>query len=368
MTIFFTLPIDIMDFKVLLIDWYSRNKRDLPWRNTLNPYYIWVSEIILQQTRVNQGLDYYLRFIDTFPTIKDLADTQIDKLMKVWQGLGYYSRARNLQQGAIQVINDYNGELPKTFDELLKIRGIGPYSAGAIASFAFNQPVPAIDGNVYRVLARVFGIFSSTETSKGKKEFFSLALELMDKKKPGVFNQAMLDFGALQCTPRSPNCAICPFQSICYAYRNNIIYQLPIKGKKIKTRNRFFYYLLIKMGNKTFLRKREENDIWHSLYEFPLIETATETEFERLIEAEEWNELVGNGKIIIRSISAPVKHILSHQIIHARFIIIEAKSISYKLKTDYTEIPINKINDYSIPRLIDSYMAAEPVEKYFLPK
>jgi A/G-specific adenine glycosylase len=357
-----------MEFKDIIIKWYIANKRDLPWRNTLNPYYIWVSEVILQQTRVNQGLDYYLRFINTFPTIKELADAPIDKVMKIWQGLGYYSRARNLQKGAQQVLYQFNGELPKSFDELLRIKGIGPYSAGAIASFAFKQPVPAIDGNVYRVLARVFGVFASTETSMGKKEFFGLVMELIDKKKPDIFNQALLDFGALQCTPHSPVCNKCPFSTICFAFRNNMVNQLPVKGKKIKTRDRFFNYLLLRKGDKTFIRKRVGNDIWNSLYEFPLIETLELIDFEKLLFTDEWKELIGKGKASIMSVSEPVKHILSHQTIYSRFIIIEIKTTSYNLKNNFVEIPINEINEYSIPRLIDSYMAAEPVEKYFLSK
>jgi len=353
-----------MDFKEIIVKWYAANKRDLPWRNTNNPYFIWIAEVILQQTRVAQGLSYYHRFIETFPTIKSLAEADIDKVMKVWQGLGYYSRARNLQNGAKQVMNDYGGKLPNSFEELIKIKGIGPYSAGAIASFAFKKIAPAIDGNVYRVLSRVFGVFSSSETAAGKKEFFRLTMDLIDTKHPDTFNQALLDFGALQCIPRNPICLECPFNEICYAYRNNLVNQLPVKGKKIASRDRFFNYIIIRYKDSTFIQRREIGDIWTSLYEFPLIETISSVETEELIKQNAWKELFGKNEFKILYISQPIKHLLSHQTLYTKFIIVEITKPNYLLKSNYLKISTSTIQEYSVPKVIDNFLAAEPSEIY----
>ncbi|QKG81260.1 A/G-specific adenine glycosylase [Tenuifilum thalassicum] len=355
-----------MDFSNKLLKWYGSNARDLPWRNTSNPYFIWISEVILQQTRVNQGIPYYYRFIEEFPTVQALADAPIDKLMKVWQGLGYYSRARNLKEGAIQIVNEFHGQIPNTFDELLKIKGIGPYSAAAIASFAFGRVVPAVDGNVYRILARVFGVFTPIDSSKGKKEFFELAKELISKKEPGRFNQAIIDFGALQCTPKSPLCIDCPFNEYCYAYQNNLISSLPVKGIKKPPQNRFFYYFMIRYGNFTFVRRRSENDIWNSLYEFPLWEHNKQFNFDEIGQKIKGLSFLKDTEPCIRYISEPVKHVLSHRIIWATFIILKIEKANYSLKADYVMIPIEELSTYPFPRLIDGYLAAEPTAKYFI--
>jgi A/G-specific adenine glycosylase len=365
---FFLVRFDTMEFKNVIIQWYLNNKRDLPWRNTSNPYFIWISEVILQQTRVAQGHDYYLRFINAFPTIKHLADAEIDMVMKLWQGLGYYTRARNLHKAAKQILTNFNGELPNSYTELLKIKGIGPYSAGAIASFAYKEVVPAIDGNVYRVLSRVYGVFSSPESSTGKKEFHNLVMELIDRDRPDVFNQALLDFGAMQCVPRSPNCLSCPFNQICYAYRNNLVNQLPVKGKKLVIRERFLNYLLIRYKNSTFIQRRDEGDIWTSLYEFPLIETKQRVDLDELMNNDKWKELIGNKPPSILHVSALVKHPLSHQLLFTRFIIVEIEKPTYFLKANYKKILIPEVQNYSVPRVIDSFLAAEPAEKYFTTK
>jgi len=364
LTTILLIQFDPMDFKEIIIKWYLENKRDLPWRNTDNPYHIWISEVILQQTRVVQGLGYYLRFIQSFPTIKDLSNANIDRVMKVWQGLGYYSRARNLHNAAKQVMNDFNGKLPNTYNELLTIKGLGPYSAGAIASFAFKEAVPAIDGNVYRVLSRIYGVFSSPETSSGKKEFYDLTMELIDKKHPDTFNQALLDFGALQCVPRNPDCVICPFNSICFASRNNLVSQLPVKGKKIISRDRFFNYIIIRYSGSTFIQRREAGDIWTSLYEFPLIETSTSTEIEMLLKDKSWKALFKNTKTKILYISQPVKHLLSHQTLYTKFIVVEINKPNAYLSSNYLKTSIPSIQDYSVPKVIDNFLAAEPAEKY----
>lgn len=361
----FTVQFDPMDFKNIIIKWYNQNKRDLPWRNINNPYFIWVSEVILQQTRVIQGLDYYNRFISTFPTIKDLAEANIDKVMKVWQGLGYYTRARNLHKAAKQIMEDYNGKLPTSYNELLKISGLGPYSAGAIASFAFKEAVPAIDGNVYRVLSRIYGVFASTETSSGKKEFFELTMELIDKERPDIFNQALLDFGAMQCIPRSPNCIVCPFSDICYAFRNNLINQLPVKGKKIATRDRYLNYIIIRCKDSSFIHKREAGDIWNSLYEFPLIETSKPVDLISLMKDPLWQELFGKTKTGIIYNSETIKHLLSHQTLYAKFVIVEINKPNYYLNANFLKVTISDIQEYSVPKVIDNFLAAEPVAKYF---
>lgn len=354
-----------MDFKSILIKWYGQNARVLPWRQTSDPYHIWVSEVILQQTRVAQGLDYYLRFIEAFPTIQSLAEAPLDALMKVWQGLGYYSRARNMQAGAQMVMERFGGKLPSTYNQLITIKGLGPYSAGAIASFAFKQQVPAIDGNVYRILARIFGVFASPFTAGGKKEFHQLVMELMDKEAPDTFNQALLDFGALQCVPRSPNCNECPFVGICYAYRNNLIDQLPVKGKKLIPKDRFFNYIMVKHAGNTYINRREASDIWNSLYEFPLIETQEMLAPEAVMMLPQWVEVVGKGHVVVRYVSEVFKHKLSHQTINARFFIVELTVVPYSLKSKYQKAPMSTLSNLSTPRLIDSFLAAEPASVYF---
>ena len=357
-----------MDFKCILINWYGENKRDLPWRNTVNPYYIWVSEVILQQTRVAQGLSYYLNFISTFPTIFDLANASEDAVLKVWQGLGYYTRARNLLSAAQQVVKEYRGQIPSTFDELIKIKGIGHYSAGAIASFAFMQAVPAIDGNVYRIISRIFGVFTLPSSAKGKREFFAIVADIMDKKQPDTFNQALLDFGALQCVAKSPKCEDCPFVDYCYAHRHNMVQSLPTKGKKLAVRDRYFTYLLIRYKNYTFINKRKLKDIWHGLYEFPLIETDKAITLPKLNEHSEWKELFNDNEHTVLHVSEIVKHQLSHQTIHTQFVVVEVFTLSRVLIRDFEKVLVNDVSQYSIPKVIDNFMAAEPVSKYFFNK
>ncbi|MCB9001160.1 MAG: A/G-specific adenine glycosylase [Bacteroidales bacterium] len=357
-----------MDFKEVLLDWYKKNGRELPWRGISTPYFIWVSEVILQQTRVNQGMEYYFRFISKFPDIESLANAPIDELMKVWQGLGYYSRARNLQAGARQVVSDYGGKLPETYEELLKIKSLGHYAAAAVASFAFNKVVPAVDGNVFRILSRVFGIFTPIGSTSARKEFFSLAQELISKENPAAFNQAIIDFGALVCTPRNARCETCPMSGFCYAFSNNIVYKLPVKQKKVPPKDRFLCYFMIRKGNYTFVRRREENDIWHSLYEFPVLETKGQLSHEEILVHPFFTELFGNVDVKIHSISDPIKHQLSHLTIWAQFVIVSVDSVPYLVKSKYRQVKIDELEKFSVPRLIDSYMAAEQTAKYFLKK
>jgi A/G-specific adenine glycosylase len=362
----FLLFIDLMEFKSILNKWYLKNRRDLPWRNSKDPYSIWVSEIILQQTRVAQGIGFYNLFMHTFPTVHSLANAHEDEVLKVWQGLGYYSRARNMHKAAKQIVEKFNGKIPDSFKELLKLSGVGHYSAGAIASFAFKEVVPAIDGNVYRVMSRIYGLFASPYTTKGKREFYELVMELIDRKAPHHFNQALLDFGALQCPPRNPKCFECPFSQYCYAFRNNLVQSLPIKSKKLIPKNRFFVYLLIRCKGLTYIHKRNERDIWQSLYQFPLIETEKLLEEQQIITHPEWKRIFGRSLPKITYISPVVKHQLSHQNLNARFVIVEINRITTFIKNSYLAIYTNSIYDYSVPRLIDNFLAAEPAIKYFL--
>lgn len=270
-----------MNFTKTLIAWYLQHKRDLPWRHTNDPYFIWLSEIMLQQTRVAQGMPYYFAFTDAFPRVSDLANASEEKVLKLWQGLGYYSRARNLHKTAQTIAFDLNGNFPDNYLDLMKLKGVGEYTAAAIASFSFSEAVPVVDGNVFRVLSRYFDIETDIANASAKKEFATLALELMPKDNPAIFNQAMMEFGALQCVPKNPNCSVCPMNSGCLALKLKKVDRLPVKSKKAKVKNRFLNYLVVSDSNQnTVIRKRTEKGIWHNLYEFPMIETESPADFD----------------------------------------------------------------------------------------
>ncbi|WP_264536128.1 A/G-specific adenine glycosylase [Flavobacterium sp. N1736] len=310
-----------MNFSNILIKWYLQNKRDLPWRNTTNPYLIWLSEIMLQQTRVAQGTPYFFSFSEEFPTVFDLANADEEKVLKLWQGLGYYSRARNLHKTAQYVANELNGIFPPSYIELLKLKGVGEYTAAAIASFSYNEAVPVVDGNVFRVLSRYFDIESDIMLPATKKEFTALAHELMPKDNPAIFNQAIMEFGALQCVPKSPDCTVCVFADSCLALQKRKVDILPVKSKKIKVTNRFFNYLILEdiLGN-TLIQKRTAKGIWHNLYEFPLLETQHIVDFDFVANAVQ-NEIFSTYTILgIEDYShATVIHKLSHQHLHIQF-------------------------------------------------
>jgi len=250
-----------MGFSSKLINWYHQNKRDLPWRNSTDPYQIWLSEIILQQTRVDQGLSYFNKFIEHHPNVNSLANAPEKEVLNLWQGLGYYSRARNLHFTAKVISKEHKGIFPSDYNDILKLKGVGEYTAAAIASFAYNLSYPVIDGNVYRVLSRIFGIENPIDSSKGKKIFKALATELIDNKNPATYNQAIMEFGALQCTPKKPKCEDCPFRLECYALKNELTAELPKKEKKIKQRNRYFNYVVVIDNEKIYLKERKEKDI-----------------------------------------------------------------------------------------------------------
>lgn len=308
-------------FSKKIISWYQINKRDLPWRSSKDPYTIWLSEIILQQTRVSQGLPYYYRFIEAFPKLEKLAMASEQDVLKLWQGLGYYSRARNLHTTARFIHNDLKDVFPSSYEDLLQLKGVGDYTAAAIASFCFDENKPVVDGNVYRVLARYFGIHTPINTSLAKKEFKNLATKLIDGDKPGLFNQAIMEFGALQCTPSQPDCQICPLNDSCVALQKNWVSILPKKEKKLKIRKRYFNYLILETEEgKTFVEKREGKGIWQNLYEFPLIETEESIDYNDLLKDPNFNTIIGNQNFSVQLLTQDdIVHKLTHQHLFIKF-------------------------------------------------
>ncbi len=350
----------MIDLSSKILNWYNQNKRDLPWRDTSDPYRIWISEVILQQTRVEQGLEYYVRFVKRWPDVKHLAAASEQEVLKMWQGLGYYSRARNMLAAAKQIMLDHNGVFPKTAAELQKLKGIGDYTAAAIASIAFNEPVAVIDGNVYRVLSRLFEVEIPIDIPQGKRHFKALAANLLDKSFPGDFNQALMEFGALQCTPKSPDCENCPLQSLCLAFEHKKVDQLPAKKHKIKIRKRFLnYFILIghlKSQCYTFLRHRKSGDVWQGLYDFPCIETSEKKEMHEL----ENEALFQRIKAIaqeVKPLPGIKKHILTHQHLMASFYVVKCKSGFEGLKNNSLSlVSQTELGNYPMPRLIDRFL------------
>lgn len=302
-----------------LLAWYPRHRRDLPWRHTRDPYAIWLSEIILQQTRVAQGIPYYETFLRAYPTVQDMAAAAEAEVLRYWQGLGYYSRARNMHRTACQVVEEHGGHFPDNYAGLLKLRGIGPYTAAAIASFAFDEAVAVLDGNVYRVLARLFGLHSDIATPSSRKEFQAVADQHIPASTPADFNQAIMEFGAIQCTPAKPDCLFCPMQASCWAFQHGQVALLPVKSKAKKARTRYFHYFVLHHGDLVYLRERGEKDIWQGLYDFALAETdASELPADELA-----RHLDALGAVIDTSMaaepSATYRHVLSHQKLEVRF-------------------------------------------------
>ena len=351
-----------MNFSNLLIKWYLQNKRDLPWRNTTNPYPIWLSEIMLQQTRVAQGMPYFLSFTTAFPTVFDLAKANEEQVLKLWQGLGYYSRARNLHQTAQYIATELNGIFPDTYVDLLKLKGVGEYTAAAIASFAYNEVVPVVDGNVFRILSRYFDINTDIAQASAKKEFTALAFELIPKDNPAIFNQAIMEFGALQCVPKNPNCSTCVFNESCAALQKNKVDQLPVKTKKLKVRNRYFNYIVASDENEnTLIQKRTSKGIWHNLYEFPLLETEKEEDFDFVSEQIQ-NEYFKENTIssILETNDKSIVHKLSHQHLHIKFWKV---SLNGTIKEGIT---YEKLKTFPFPIVIHNYIEREQNNKALL--
>ncbi len=322
-------------FADTLISWYEDHKRDLPWRGEPDPYKIWVSEIILQQTRVQQGWDYYLRFIDNFPDVKALAEADEDRVLKVWQGLGYYSRARNMHAAAREIMEKHGGHFPNEYDKILSLKGIGNYTAAAISSIAFGLPYPAVDGNVIRIVSRIFGICDDVTQPVVVKKITAICEMEIDSKRPGVFNQAAMDFGAMQCVPRNPDCDECPFQSSCYAYNNHLVDILPVKKKKAESKHRYFHYTVYLSDNQTIIEKRTGSDIWRNMYQFPLTETNSE-------------EYADKPQFSVREV-------LSHQIIHAAFYVKTVKKLP-KLSQNQLVIPFDDMEKYPMPKIMTEFL------------
>ena len=335
-----------MIFSQSITTWYHQNKRSLPWRSTSDPYAIWISEVIMQQTQVAQGTNYYLRFMKRFPTVEELALAEQDDVLKLWEGLGYYSRARNLHAGAQQIWHDWDGKMPTSYKDLLTIKGIGPYTAAAISSICFNEKQAVVDGNVFRVLSRVFGIHTPINSTSGKKEFESLAKQLIeDAVHNGDHNQAVMEFGALHCRPKNPECDACIFQHSCQAYKQDLISELPVKTKAKPQRKRYFNFMIFKEDNLIAIEKRSENDIWRGLYQFPLRET------DHILKT------INNAV----DLNYELTHLLSHQRLIIKVWQVKDKSM---LNGQHIMVPLKDINKYAFPvplkRFIDSKLLHLP--------
>jgi A/G-specific adenine glycosylase len=340
-----------------LINWYAQNRRDLPWRHDPTPYEVWLSEVILQQTRVSQGRDYYLRFIERWPTVADLAQATEEEVLKMWQGLGYYSRARNLHHCAQQVVEQHGGQFPADFEQLKRLKGIGDYTAAAIASIAFGLPHAVVDGNVYRVLSRLYDIDTPININEGQKCFAHLADELLDRDHPGLHNQAMMEFGALQCTPQNPDCLQCPLQAHCLAFVNNTVAQRPVKVNRVNVKTRYFNYFVIRFEDKIYLHKRDDSDIWKNLYDFPCIETQGFTWAADLLESDEFDQLIEHKPYFTGRTSPLYTHKLTHRTIIAQFIEINLEEELLQIQTKgLTLTRESDLGNYPIPRLIDLYL------------
>lgn len=351
----------LMDIQKLLLDWYQNHKRNLPWRHTRDPYKIWVSEIILQQTRIDQGLAYYLRFLQKFPDIQSLANADEEDVLSVWKGLGYYSRARNMHFSAKLVIDKFDGVFPAAYDDLILLKGVGQYTAAAIASICNHQAIPVVDGNVVRVFSRLFGVHEPAGSPKSQKTVFNLAQSLIPRSEPGEFNQAVMEFGALHCKPANPLCEDCMLQKTCYAYEKGLTDKLPLKKKEVVTRNRFFNYICLVSENKSIMMiKRTGNDIWRNLWDLPM------TEADHLFSLSEMNANADFRKFFnsvedVQSHFFDFKHILTHQHIYARYFIVKQDGIHPQLNSDEIRLVQNPHSDgLPIPRLTEKFL-----QKYF---
>lgn len=347
-----------MNFNKSLVSWYLRNKRDLPWRETRDPYKIWLSEVILQQTRVNQGMAYYHKFVNSFPGVADLARADENEIMKLWQGLGYYSRARNLHEAAKTILTDFGGVFPDSYDQIVRLKGVGPYTAAAIASFAFDEPKAVLDGNVIRVLSRFFAVQLPIDSTGGLRTLRNLAEENLDVTDPATYNQAIMEFGALQCVPKNPDCAGCPLHSGCEANRLGLQQVLPFKEKKNKVEEVFLEYLVVEYRGKIWMKRRDGKGIWQGLYDFPSIEQSESQEEGKVIRrfSKDWKE---NLEFEMLEISSPVVHLLSHRRLNIRFYHIKLR---YKVHTLFDEgnfYTLSEIKKLGVPRPVERYLVAK---------
>lgn len=353
---------NLINFSNTVNDWYTDNKRDLPWRDTTNPYIIWLSEIILQQTRVEQGMSYFYKFSTKYPTVHDLASASEDEVLKDWEGLGYYSRGRNMLATAKYISVELKGIFPSTYKEIIQLKGVGSYTAAAISSFAFNEEQAVVDGNVYRILSRFFGISTPIDSTGGKKEFQKLADQLIALQNPSDHNQAMMEFGSMQCTPKKPDCEKCPLQSECFAFQKGLISELPVKAKKTKQTKRYFTYLIYIDKDSILIQKRPEKGIWANMYEFPLLESKSIKEQDLLIKEQKWLQ---NDKIKVNRISDTHKHILSHQQLFAKFVELEVDHISIESNNQLI-IKQQELKKYALPKLLVNYISERDDLLYLL--
>ncbi|MDA3853328.1 MAG: A/G-specific adenine glycosylase [Bacteroidales bacterium] len=331
--------------------WYLDNKRDLPWRHTTDPYRIWVSEIMLQQTQVAQGLPYYLRFMERFDSVQDLANAEEEEVLKLWQGLGYYSRARNLHAAAKQVVNDFDGIFPTNYDALITLKGVGDYTASAVSSFSAGEARACIDGNVIRVICRLFGVDIPYDVGEGQRAIRALADELLSQKDSATHNQAIMEFGALQCTPKNPSCDTCPFQDKCVALDKQQVTELPIKSKKTKVQNLFLYYFVFQQGDKIIIQQRSDSGIWRNMYEFPILESPTKLKKAEVLE--HLSEISTLSKAEI-NFSSTYTHILSHRKIQATFIHVKNENELPQLAKTQS-ITLSEFDNYPVSRLIERF-------------
>lgn len=347
----------------LLLKWYPDFCRHLPWRETKEAYPIWISEIILQQTRVIQGLPYYYRFLERFPDLYALAEATEDEVLKTWQGLGYYSRARHMHEAAKDIVNRFHGQFPSSAAQLEQIKGIGPYTAAAVASFAFDEVIPVLDGNVARVVSRYLGLYTPIDTTLGKKQIRDVLTEWIDPSHPALFNQAMMEFGALQCIPKAPQCEICVLKQECVAYRGDMVSQLPVKSHRTKVRDRYFYYLVMDDGHSVYLHQRQSRDIWKGLWEFPLIETDTEVALDVLMAQPSWKKWFTHDIPTVFEMTPVYNHVLTHQKLHARFLRLTIpQPISDTVDPSLVAVPKNEVGDYAVPKLLDQYLMDHPFQ------
>ncbi len=350
-----------MGFSDSIIAWYNQNKRDLPWRHTRDPYVIWLSEIILQQTRVVQGMPYFNRFLLHYPNVIAFANAPEEEILLHWQGLGYYSRARNMHQAAKTVVEAHGGVFPTRYEDLIKLKGIGEYTAAAIASFAANEAKAVVDGNVFRVLARYFGIDDPINSPAGKKRFLALADDLLDRTHPGLYNQAIMEFGALQCKPSNPDCENCVLRLGCQAQQERRVEQLPVKIKGKASRNRYFNYFVVVNDDRILMNKRQKGDIWENLYELPLIETPHPMEVHELADLDEVTESFGTD-VALQRVAGPVKHVLSHQNLFAQFVMVRNYRNGHDKKMNWNYVFIKDLGTLAKPKLIYSFLEEYMIE------
>jgi len=343
-------------FRKALTVWYNHSKRELPWRESKDPYCIWVSEVILQQTRVQQGVDYYFNFLHRFPDVETLALASEEEVLKVWQGLGYYSRARNMHHAAQNIMSLHKGMFPTDYPSIKKLSGIGDYTAAAISSIAFNLPYAVVDGNVFRVLSRLFGISTPIDSTIGKKEFTALAQELLDIDHPGEFNQAIMEFGAIQCLPSQPLCTTCPLALQCHAYVHQTVSSFPVKSKKVLQKERYFTYFFLHHNDRIILEKRTEKDIWRNMYQFPMIETNQPASPEALFSSSYWHDHCSHLNCSLETVYPEKLHLLTHQRLHIQFIAM--RLLTNEIPDRWISVELNESDKYAVPKPIESFLLA----------